>query len=79
MSHVGNYTLCHEFDDEIDEKKSVSASPSIKSIKSACDEDAMMRTRSATKKLKLVVVNNYAFCKQQHRTSLHFTKKFRKM
>lgn len=31
--------MSHDFDQEIDDKKSVSASTSIKSIKSACDEE----------------------------------------
>ena len=76
MSHVGNYTLCHEFDDEIDEKKSVSASPSIKSIKSACDEEQ----RELQVKLMENYVNDQTKQKYKKKNSLKriFSKKEKK-
>ena len=76
LHHAGNYTLSHDFDEEIDDKKSVSASTSIKSIKSACDEEQ----RELQVKLMENYVNDQTKQKYKKSNSLKriFTKKEKK-
>ena len=61
--YLGNYTLNHDFDEERTDKKSIVSASSLKSVKSACDEEK--------RELQVKLMENYV----NDQTKQKYTKK----
>ena len=61
--YLGNYTLNHDFDEELTDKKSIVSASSLKSVKSACDEEK--------RELQVKLMENYV----NDQTKQKYTKK----